>query len=109
MNLFGFFYRCSTGLGSLLDRAELFQVSGDIKDQLSLALADLVTLVVGIATHFRKTIPAAGYLHVDIYSEFSDQIHNFRSRCERISELMWTYQLQREGYDSAKGIVTHFV
>lgn len=102
MSLFGFFYRCSTGLRSLLDRAELFQVSGDIKDQLSLALADLVTLVVGIATHFRKTIPAAGYLHVDIYSEFSDQIHNFRSRCERISELMWTYQLQREGYDSAK-------
>ncbi|KAE8360311.1 hypothetical protein BDV27DRAFT_167921 [Aspergillus caelatus] len=102
MSLFGFFYRCSTGLGSVLDRAELFQVSGDIKDQLSLALADLVTLVVGIATHFRKTIPAAGYLHVDIYSEFSDPIHNFRSRCERISELMWKYQLQREGYDSTK-------
>ncbi|KAE8373995.1 hypothetical protein BDV26DRAFT_300630 [Aspergillus bertholletiae] len=102
MSLFGFFYRCSTGLGSVLNRAELFQVSGDIKDQLSLALADLVTLIVGIATHFRKTIPAAGSLHVNIYSEFSDQIHNFRHRCERISGIMWKYQLQREGYDSGK-------
>lgn len=34
------------GLGSLLDRAELFIVSQSIKDQLVLALADLVTLVV---------------------------------------------------------------
>ncbi|OGM43350.1 NACHT domain protein [Aspergillus bombycis] len=102
MSLFGFFYRCSSGLGSVLDLAEFFQVSSDIKDQLSLALADLVTLIVGIATHFRKTLPTVGYLHIDIYCEFSDQIHNFRSRCERISGLMWKYQLEREGYDSAK-------
>ncbi|PYH31499.1 uncharacterized protein BO87DRAFT_442052 [Aspergillus neoniger CBS 115656] len=55
-DLFGFFYRCSTGLGSLLDRTELFDVSKDIKDQLILALADLVTLVAGVASHFNRAL-----------------------------------------------------
>ncbi|PYI06981.1 hypothetical protein BO78DRAFT_342291 [Aspergillus sclerotiicarbonarius CBS 121057] len=55
-DLFGFFYRCSIGLGNLLDRAELFTVSQDIKDQLILALADLVTLVVGVAGHFHRAL-----------------------------------------------------
>jgi hypothetical protein len=51
LDVFGFFYRCSTGLENLLHRSELFMVSQSIKDQLILALADLVTLVVGVATH----------------------------------------------------------
>jgi hypothetical protein len=107
MNVFGFFYRCSADLGRLLNRGELFLVSGDIKDQLSLALADLVTLVAGIATSFYKAVRrlTSGSLNIDIYSEFPGPIASFRGRCERISELMWRYQLLREGYDGDKGIV----
>ncbi|RAL14183.1 uncharacterized protein BO97DRAFT_448794 [Aspergillus homomorphus CBS 101889] len=56
MDLFGFFYRSSMGLGNLLDRTELFSVSQDIKDQLILALADLVTLVVGVARSFHRSL-----------------------------------------------------
>ncbi|KNG91392.1 NACHT domain protein [Aspergillus nomiae NRRL 13137] len=92
MSLFGFFYRCSSGLGSVLDLGELFQVSSDIKDQLSLALADLVTLIVGIATHFRKIL-----LRKDTCILISTPSFLTKSI---------TSALEREGYDSAKVIDT---
>jgi hypothetical protein len=105
MDLFGFFYRCSAGLGNLLDRAELFVVSSDIKDQLILALADLVTLVVCVARHFHRSLLASELVSIDIYSTFPGPIDSFRSRCEHVSELMWRHQLTREGLDSDKGRV----
>ncbi|PYH98619.1 NACHT domain protein [Aspergillus ellipticus CBS 707.79] len=67
-DLFGFFYRCSMGLGNLLDRTELFMVSQDIKDQLILALADLVTLVVNVATHFHRSLLTSESVSIDICS-----------------------------------------
>ncbi|CAG8182384.1 unnamed protein product [Penicillium nalgiovense] len=103
MDLFGFFYRCSAGLGNLLDRAELFMVSSDIKDQLILALADLVTLVVCVARHFHRSLLASELVSIDIYSTFPGPIDSFRGRCEHVSELMWRHQLTREGLDSDKG------
>ncbi|KAJ5158863.1 uncharacterized protein N7500_008514 [Penicillium coprophilum] len=108
MDLFGFFYRCSAGLGNLLDRAELFAASSDIKDQLILALADLVTLVVSVATHFHRSLLASESVSVDIYSSFPGPIDSFRARCEHIAELMWNHQLTREGLDddNAVGINT---
>jgi hypothetical protein len=106
MDLFGFFYRCSAGLGNLLDRAELFVVSSDIKDQLILALADLVTLVVHVATHFHRLLLSSESVSVDIYSTFPSPIDSFRGRCEYASELMWRHQLTREGFNGDKGSVT---
>ncbi|KAL3482056.1 hypothetical protein BJX99DRAFT_253179 [Aspergillus californicus] len=99
LDLFNFFYRCSIALDNLLSRAELFAVSQATKDQVILALADLVTLVVGIATHFRKRV---GDLHlksvtIDIHSTFAGPIESFRTRCEHVSELMWKHQLLQEG------------
>lgn len=105
MDLFGFFYRCSSGLGNLLDRAELFVVSSDIKDQLILALADLVTLVVCVATHFHRSLLASERVSIDIYSTFPGPIDSFRGRCEHISDLMWRHQLMREGLEGDKGRV----
>ncbi|KAJ5128530.1 hypothetical protein N7448_002249 [Penicillium atrosanguineum] len=104
MDLFGFFYRCSAGLGNLLDRAELFVVSSDIKDQLILALADLVTLVVCVATHFHRSLLASQSVSIDIYSTFPGPIDSFRGRCEQVSELMWRHQLTREGLDGSKAV-----
>lgn len=106
MDLFGFFYRCSAGLGNLLDRAELFVVSSDIKDQLILALADLVTLVVCVATHFHRLLLSSESVSVDIYSTLSSPINSFRGRCEHASELMWRHQLTREGFNGDKVNVT---
>ncbi|KAJ5644212.1 uncharacterized protein N7484_006719 [Penicillium longicatenatum] len=104
MGLFGFFYRCSAGLGNLLDRAELFVVSSDVKDQLILALADLVTLVVQVTTHFHRLLLSSESVSVDIYSTFPSPIDSFRGRCDHASELMWRHQLMREGFDSIEGV-----
>lgn len=90
------------GLGNLLDRAELFIVSQNIKDQLILALADLVTLVVGVATHFLDSLGQleSGSVSIDIYSTFAAPIEIFRTRCEYVAELMWSHQLAQEGVDT---------
>ncbi|GAB1214317.1 hypothetical protein ATERTT37_003479 [Aspergillus terreus] len=103
MVMFGFFCSCSQELVNLLDRAELFAVSQDIKDQLVLALADLVTLVVCVATHFHKSLRgiASESVSIDIYSSFPGPIESFRSRCEHVSGLMWKHQLLREGFNEA--------
>ncbi|PYH42905.1 NACHT domain protein [Aspergillus saccharolyticus JOP 1030-1] len=102
MDLFGFFYRSSMGLGNLLDRTELFSVSQDIKDQLILALADLVTLVVGVARHFHRSLNTSESVSIDIYSTFPGPIDSFKARCEHVSELMWRHQLIREGMNGDK-------
>ncbi|KAF9884228.1 hypothetical protein FE257_001960 [Aspergillus nanangensis] len=104
MVMFAFFCNCSQELVNLLDRAELFMVSQDIKDQLVLALADLVTLVVCVATHFHKSLRGIGgeSISIDIYSSFPGPIESFRNRCEHVSGLMWRHQLLREGFDEAK-------
>lgn len=104
MDLFGFFYRCSAGLGNLLDREELFVVSPDIKDQLILALADLVTLVVCVARHFHRSLLASELVSIDIYSTFPGPIDSFRGRCEHVSELMWHHQLTRDGLDVDRAV-----
>jgi hypothetical protein len=110
LDVFGFFYRCSTGLENLLHRSELFMVSQSIKDQLILALADLVTLIVGVATHCHQSLGslASGSVSIDIYSAFASSIESFRSRCEHVSEMMWRHQLLGAGLDEDKGILNSF-
>ncbi|KAF4227966.1 hypothetical protein CNMCM6805_002498 [Aspergillus fumigatiaffinis] len=104
LDVFGFCYRCSTGLENLLHRTELFMVSQSIKDQLILALADLVTLIVGVATHCHQSLGslASGSVSIDIYSTFAASIESFRSRCEHVSEMMWRHQLLGAGLDEDK-------
>lgn len=97
-------------LVDLLDRVELFSVSQDIKDQLVLALADLITLVVSVATHFHKSMRglASESVYIDIYGTFPGPIDNFRTRCQHVSELMWRHQLDREGLGGDKGILNRY-
>jgi hypothetical protein len=107
--LFNFFYRCSIALDNLLSRAELFAVSQTIKDQVILALADLVALVVGIATHFREHLEdlQSKTVTIDIHSTFASPIESFRTRCENVSELMWKHQLLQEGLVEGRGTSHH--
>lgn len=85
-------------------------VSQSIKDQLILALADLVTLVVGVASHCHHSLGslASGSISIDIYSTFAASIESFRSRCEHISEMMWRHQLLGAGLHEDKGILDSF-
>jgi hypothetical protein len=102
---FGFFYSTSMKLGNLLERTELFSVSQEIREQLVLALADLVTLVASVSMHFHKAILGltTASISIDLYKAFPGQIQTFRDRCDKISESMWRHQLLRENLDLEKG------
>ncbi|CAG7920909.1 unnamed protein product [Penicillium olsonii] len=101
MASFGFFYSTSSSLVNLLERTELFAVSQEIKDQLVEALADLVSLVAGVSTHFHQSIYALteGSISINIYETFTSQIESFRERCAKISDSMWRHQLLNESKD----------
>ncbi|KAJ5622922.1 hypothetical protein N7490_011527 [Penicillium lividum] len=98
MTSFGFFYSTSSTLVNLLERTELFDVSQEIKEQLILALADLVSLVSSVSTHFHQAISGLtkASVSVHIYDTFPGQILAFKDRCSKISEAMWRHQLIRE-------------
>ncbi|KAJ5589423.1 hypothetical protein N7537_012101 [Penicillium hordei] len=101
MASFGFFYSTSSTLVDLLERTELFAVSQTIKDQLVEALADLVSLVAHVSTHFHQSIYALsdGSISINIYETFNGQIESFRGRCAKISDSMWRHQLVQESKD----------
>lgn len=92
-------------LVNLLERTELFAVSQEIKEQLVLALTDLVTLVASVSTYFHKALRGLKKpsISVNIYGTFSGQIGSFRGRCEKISEAMWKHQLLKDGLDGERG------
>jgi hypothetical protein len=101
---FGFFYSTSSTLVNLLERTELFDVSQDIKEQLILALADLVTLVASVSTHYHQAISGLtdASVSINIYETFPGQIQSFKDRCAKISETMWRLQLTKENIDTEK-------
>lgn len=105
MASFGFFYSTSSTLVDLLERTELFAVSQTIKNQLVEALADLVSLVAGVSTHFHQSIYALseGSISINIYETFTGQIESFRERCAKISDSMWRHQLVQESKDPENG------
>lgn len=92
---------------NLLDRAELFNANHEIREQLVLALGDLVSLVANIATHFHKAIHGlnGSSVSIDIYRVFSNQIETFRQRCEKVSVSLWGQQLIKENVPPGKGNV----
>ncbi|KAK1138393.1 hypothetical protein N8T08_002640 [Aspergillus melleus] len=98
---FGFFYSTSMSLVNLLERTELFSVSQEIREQLVLALADLVTLVASVSTHFHRAIRGmtASSVSIDIHNTFPGQIQTFRERCVKIAESMWRHKLMKENLD----------
>lgn len=102
---FGFFYSLSSTLVNLLERTPLFSVSQEIKEQLILALGDLVTLVASVSTHFHRAIRGmtSASVSVNIYDTFPGQIQSFRERCSRIAEAMWRHQLAKENIDTERG------
>lgn len=98
MVVLGFFYNISLPLVNILDRAELFGTSSEIRDQLILAYSDLATLVASVATYFHKALHGVSSVPagIDIYTTFSGPIESFRNRCDRITEDMWKSEILRE-------------
>lgn len=106
MTTFGFFHSTSMALTNLLERTELFTVSQEIREQLVLALGDLVTLVASVATSSHNAILGlkTASVSINIYATFPGQIQTFHDRCEKIAESMWRHQLVKENQDSDKGM-----
>ncbi|KKK18723.1 hypothetical protein AOCH_002404, partial [Aspergillus ochraceoroseus] len=98
---FGFFYTISMSLGNLLERTELFGITREVQEQLTLALSDLVTLVASVSTYFHKAIRGmtTASVSINLYRTFPGQINTFQQRCEKIAESMWRHQLLRENID----------
>lgn len=92
-------------LVNLLERTELFSVSQEIREQLVLALADLVTLVASVSTHFHRAIRGltTASVSIDIHNTFPGQIQTFRERCVKIAESMWRHKLVKENHDGDRG------
>lgn len=107
MASFGFFYSTSSSLVNLLERTELFTVSQEIKDQLTEALADLVSLVAGVSTRFQLAIDALteGSVSINVYEAFTQDIETFRDRCGKISDSMWRHQLVNERENPELGML----
>ncbi|KAH6853214.1 hypothetical protein B0I37DRAFT_419987 [Chaetomium sp. MPI-CAGE-AT-0009] len=101
MTVFGFLNINSIPLANLLERVELFGVSQEIVEQLTLALSDLVTLVATVAIQFHEAIRQAPTrpVSINIYSTFSAQITSFRERCEDIAQAMWRHQVSEVDMD----------
>ncbi|KAH7324307.1 NACHT domain protein [Stachybotrys elegans] len=99
---FGFFYNMSMSLANLLDRIELFSVSQDIREQLVMALSDLVTLVASVSIRFHKATRGLtkSSVTVDIYNSFPGEIKSFVERCDKTAESMWRHQLLKDGMDA---------
>lgn len=98
-------------LHNLLERTELFNVNHEIRDQLVLALGDLVTLVANVSIYFHKAINGLSNssVSVDLYGTFPDQIQTFRQRCEKVSASMWRHQLLKESLEGGRGeTMLHF-
>jgi hypothetical protein len=103
---FGFFYNMSVSLVNLLERTELFSVDQDVREQLVLALSDLVTLVASVSTYFHRAINGlTTTISVNIYNTFPTEIKSFVGRCEKTAESMWRHQLVKEGIDGSRGTV----
>lgn len=92
-------------LVNILERAELFHISQDIREQLVLALGDLVVLVASVATHFHKALRglSSAPVSINIHATFRIQIENFRGRCDKITESMWKHQFAKDDLDLSRG------
>ncbi|OCL11089.1 hypothetical protein AOQ84DRAFT_425240 [Glonium stellatum] len=97
---FGFFYKCSLTASSLLDQSELLGVTSDTREQLCMMYTDLLTLVTDVAIRFYKTANAgmmSSSVSFDMYEVFGDTIETFRSRQVKLTEAIWSYQIEDEG------------
>lgn len=105
MIAFGFLYINTIPLANVMERAELFEVSQEMREQLCLALSDLVTLVASVAARFQEAIREAQSqsVSINLYSTFSTQIKSFHERCEEIAQSMWRHQVLADDMDPGAG------
>lgn len=97
---FNLFYQFGLDLSPLLQRADLFNESRAIMEDLGRAFADLLQIVTGISITFYQAVHSGKpSTKIDIFSSFSSIIETFRLRVHRCSREMWDAALMDHASD----------
>lgn len=98
---FGFLYRSSSAVTSLLARAQVITLSSDVYEQLCTMYSDLLTLVIDVAIRFYKAVHSTseGSVSLDMYQVFGDTVTTFRERRSTINKAIWNNELIGEDID----------
>ncbi|KAJ5102457.1 hypothetical protein N7532_002986 [Penicillium argentinense] len=97
---FSFFYETSSELEKVSRSAEVI-INQEVKDQLSFALFDLLSLVAEVSTYFHRAISdfTSSSVSIDIRDTFTAQIEQFKSRCVKVTLAVARHVLVKEGVD----------
>ncbi|CAI6335559.1 unnamed protein product [Periconia digitata] len=103
---FSVFYRFSLSFSSILHQSEIIAATSDVREQLCLMYADLLSLVVDVAITFYKAVKGltTSSVSIDIFESFGDTIEGFRSRQNKIVESIWAYQIESAGIDANEAV-----
>jgi hypothetical protein len=121
---FSIFYKFAMSFHSVLHRSELLAASSEIREQICLLYADLISLVVDVGIQFyyaakgmcfNASIVALQNLltspgmsssstSLDIFEQFGDTIESFRTRQNTVIELIWQHQIENEVFEEGEAI-----
>jgi anion-transporting ArsA/GET3 family ATPase len=103
---FSIFYKFAMSFHSVLHRSELLAASPEIREQICLLYADLISLVVdvGIQFYYAAKGMSSGSTSLDIFEQFGDTIESFRTRQNTVIELIWQSQIENEVFDEGESI-----
>ena len=96
---FGVFYNIGLALSFFRQNENLFNASGEIRQSLGNAFADMLTLVVDVVCFFQKKGQdmSGSILTADFDSLFGRNVDSFFTRRDQVANGMWTYKLQQFG------------
>lgn len=101
------FYKFALSFSSILHQFQLIATTpdvADVREQLCLMFTDLLALVVDVAITFYRAVKgmSASSVSIDIFETFGDTIEGFRSRRDKIVEMIWSYQIGIEGAEEGR-------
>ncbi|EMD68013.1 hypothetical protein COCSADRAFT_156478 [Bipolaris sorokiniana ND90Pr] len=103
---FSIFYKFAMSFHSVLHRSELLAASPEIREQICLLYADLISLVVdvGIQFYYAAKGMSSNSTSLDIFEQFGDTIESFRTRQNTVIELIWQSQIENEVFEEGESI-----
>lgn len=121
---FSIFYKFAMSFHAVLHRSELLAASPEIREQICLLYADLISLVVDVSIQFYYAAKgrnlvllkmsvksmltnlgmSSGSTSLDIFEQFGDTIESFRTRQNSVIELIWQSQIENEVFEEGESI-----
>lgn len=108
--VFNLVYELGLDLRPLLRRADLFNKSPEIQDNLGKAYVALMDIVTDVAIDSYQAVHGLKSVHgsvtVDIFQSSEPQIETFRSRLQRCANQMWIFTLSQKHVSDGKDVST---